>query len=75
MSHIKTYLEELGDIFDIHFIKMKDIADETEKVYVEFKIAWSQLHRAAYIKNYAVSINNEIIGELSNDEYTKSSLE
>lgn len=70
----KTYLEELGDIFDIHFIKMKDIADETEKVYVEFKIAWSQLHRAAYIKNYAVSINNEFIGELSNDEYTKSSL-
>ncbi|EHM0657438.1 AAA family ATPase, partial [Escherichia coli] len=57
-----------------HFIKMKDIADETEKVYVEFKIAWSQLHRAAYIKNYAVSINNEFIGELSNDEYTKSSL-
>ena len=50
---------------------MKDTADETEKVYVEFKIAWSQLHRAAYIKNYAVSINNEFIGELSNDEYTK----
>ncbi|NWA21025.1 AAA family ATPase [Serratia liquefaciens] len=70
----KTYLEELGDIFDIHFIKMRDIADETEKVYVEFRIAWSPLHRTAYIKSYSVFINNEFIGELSNDEYTKSSL-
>ena len=70
----KTYLEELGDTFDIDFIKMRDIADETEKVYVEFKIAWSTLRRAAYIKSYAVFINDEFIGELSNDEYAKSSL-
>lgn len=70
----KTYLEELGDMFDTHFIKMRDIADETEKVYVEFKIAWSQLQKKAYIKNYSVHINNEFIGELSNDEYNKSSL-
>lgn len=70
----KTYLEELGDTFDIDFIKMRDIADETEKVYVELKIAWSTLRRAAYIKSYCVFINDEFIGELSNDEYTKSSL-
>lgn len=70
----KTYLEDLGDIFDTHFIKMRDIADETEKVYVEFKIAWSQQQKTAYIKNYSICINNEFIGELSNDEYNKSSL-
>ncbi|WP_438918311.1 AAA family ATPase [Kosakonia cowanii] len=70
----KTYLEELSDIFDIHFIKMRDIADETEKVYVEFEIAWSQQQKTAYIKNYSICINNEFIGELSNDEYNKSSL-
>ncbi|HBT9408479.1 TPA: AAA family ATPase [Klebsiella pneumoniae] len=70
----KTYLEDLSDIFDTNFIKMIDIADETEKVYVEFKIAWSQLQKTAYIKNYSICINNEFIGELSNDEYNKSSL-
>lgn len=58
-------LEEIAPLGN--FINLQDIAEQTETVLLEFKIAWSKSEMSAYVKEYTVSLNNELAGKIACD--------
>jgi len=68
-SEYETYIELLQT--DDNFIKLQDIAGNTEHVALEFEISWSERFQHAYVKNYRVWINHDDIGMMDSEEDTK----
>lgn len=70
-----AYIEEISELFDTRqLLIMKDISTEAEKLYFEFKIAWSFISSSAYIKMYNIFINDEVLGTIQADDSTSSAI-
>ncbi|MEY8200668.1 MAG: DUF3696 domain-containing protein [Colwellia sp.] len=55
----------------IERLEMPDVAGQSEKIAVEFEIAWSALYGNAYVKNYKVWVNDIYIGKISSEANKK----
>ncbi|HBM2889874.1 MULTISPECIES: AAA family ATPase [Klebsiella] len=70
-----AYIEEVSELLNIQqLLAMKDISSEADCLYVELKIAWSFISSSAYVKQYNIFINNEILGTLQAEDSTTSAI-
>jgi hypothetical protein len=59
---------------EIPRLEMPDIAGRSEKVAVEFEIAWSENYSYAYVKTYKVWLNDDYIGKVNSTENKKQTV-
>lgn len=71
-SELVSTLDESGIADPALLLLLEDVATGTERVALEFVIAWSDSNSAAYVREFSVWLNDEFAGKISCDAGLKN---
>lgn len=71
-SELVSTLDESGIADPALLLLLEDVAAGTERVALEFVIAWSDTNNTAYVKEFAVWLNDGFVGKISCDAGLKN---